>query len=92
MLLSTFNTEPVNRGCFRTTDLLICCELEQLVMLAAAPPDVPRQEALLMPFERVRAWQGRVKAATAPHYSEVSQFLHTVAARMEAKPPQTSRL
>jgi hypothetical protein len=76
----------------RTVDLLICCELEQLVMLAAAPPEVPRQEALLTPFGRVLAWQGRVKAATAPHYNEVSQFLHTVAARMAADAPQTSRL
>lgn len=61
-------------------------------MLAAAPPEVPRQEALLMPFGRVRAWQSRVKAATAPHYSEISQFLHTVAARMAANAPQSSRL
>jgi hypothetical protein len=61
-------------------------------MLEAAAQDVPRQEALLMPFGRVQAWQGRVKAATEPHYSDVSNFLHMVAKRMAAAASPASRL
>lgn len=76
--------------CCRHADLLMCCELEQLVMLGAAAPDVPRQEALLAPFSKVRDWQERVKAATSPHYGVASDFLHVVAERMAAASTQSS--
>lgn len=70
-------------------DLLMCCELEQLVMLSAAAPDVPRFEALMEPFSRVQAWRERVKAATQPHFGAVSSFLYTVAERMSKASAQS---
>lgn len=73
-------------------DLLMCCELEQLVMLRAAAPEVPRQEALLAPFSRVRAWLERVKAATSPHYGNASEFLYAVAEQMAVSATAASRL
>lgn len=70
-------------------DLLMCCELEQLVMLSAAAAEVPRFEALLEPFSKVQAWRERVKAATQPHFGTVSKFLYTVAERMSKASAQS---
>mmetsp|Transcript_20988 Transcript_20988/g.63164 ORF Transcript_20988/g.63164 Transcript_20988/m.63164 type:complete len:237 (+) Transcript_20988:148-858(+) len=66
-------------------DLLMCCELEQLVMLEAADSEVPRIQQLLDPFPKVASWRRRVDGAVAPHYADISQILYIATERMAAK-------
>lgn len=61
-------------------DLLICCELEQLVMLGADPQGAQMADYITAP---VAAYMQRVAATTAPHYDAVSKFLRSAAANMQ---------